>query len=451
MHEKTHQHMPRHPACYILICIIHGFLQHYCVVSVMSANLVLGFHFDSVLGKPGQYKDKQVCGMNFDKLTRYLDWLVQGRGVPAVDCKITAGYETLYRHSVGVADPKTKRSITDSDLYNIYSATKMVTVTAAMQLCEQGRLALDDRLERYLPEFGAMVRASDFPRYQDPINLPAPQGLPVPIATPIRILDLFRMTAGLSYDLDAAPLLAYRRQAHHQDAMREAMEAIASVPLLYEPGTRWAYSLAHDVLAAVVEAVSGEQFADYLRAHLFAPLGIQDMYFALDAAQARRLSTQYAVDDATGEIRRVPPHNRYRLAEDYQSGGAGLICTVDAYSRFVAALANGGLGETGQRILTMESINTLRRNWLDTRMLEDFSTMGKTGYGYGLGVRTLIDAGAAKSPVGEFGWDGAAGAYALVDTQNRLGIFMAEHVLGLGDNYHSFHPAIRDLVYEALA
>jgi CubicO group peptidase (beta-lactamase class C family) len=267
---------------------------------------------------------------------------------------------------------------------------------------------------------------------------------------PIRILDLFRMTAGMSYDTESAAIREFVKQSTKEDTMRQAMAALSRMPLLYEPGTRWVYSLAHDVLGGLVERVSGEKFSEYLQNHIFKPLDIIDMYFTLTKDQQPRLSAQYAADFDTHEIRPVPQGNRYRFTDTYESGGAGLICTVDAYARFVEALANGGVGRTGKRILTMESINELRCNRLDDRMLADFASTGKTGYGYGLGVRTLMDAGASKSPVGEFGWDGAAGAFALIDTENKLGIFFAEHVLGLIENYHVIHPMIRDLAYEAV-
>jgi len=388
--------------------------------------------------------------MDFSKLTRYLDALRANYGIPAVDCKVTLGYDTVYRHSAGFADTQQTRPVADTDLYYVYSATKLVTATAALQLVEQNRLALTERLDHYLPEFSAMTRAAAFAIGGWPPRWPAAGEAQVPTQNTIRVVDLFRMTAGFSYDLDAAPLVAFRA-AEAQDApMRAVMEAIATMPLVCEPGTRWVYSLAHDVLGGLVERVTGERLGDYLRRAIFEPLGIRDMGFTLDVTHPHRMSTQYAADADTQAVVPAHQHNRYRLSPRYESGGAGLVCTVDAYSRFVQALANGGVGESGARILTMESIDLMRKNWLDARMLADFAGTGKTGYGYGLGVRTLLDATTSKGPVGEFGWDGAAGAYALIDPQNRLAIFLAEHVLGLSANYSTIHPTVRDLVYAAL-
>jgi len=124
---------------------------------------------------------------------------------------------------------------------------------------------------------------------------------------------------------------------------------------------------------------------------------------------------------------------------------------VDEYSKFAAAMANGGVGATGKRILTPQSIDLMRRNRLNEQQLRDFRVSpSKNCYGYGLGVRTLVDESGAKSPLGEFGWDGAACCYVLMDPKNRIGIFYAQQVLGMLIAYEEIHPTIRDLTYEAL-
>ena len=386
--------------------------------------------------------------MNFERLTRYLDSLPECHGIPAVDCKITLGYDTVYRHDAGYSDAAKTKPVAPDDLYYLYSATKVITVTAALQLCEQGKLNLHETLDTYLPEYSEMVYADTFQMGPWPVRWPTRQDHLCRAQNPIRILDLFRMTAGMSYDIESAEIQAARRAG--KCGTRTMVGAFARMPLLCEPGTRCIYSLAHDVLGGVIESVSGETLGDYFQNHLFEPLGISDMYFTLDQRRQARLSVQYEAEPTTHAIRPVPPTNRYRLTETYESGGAGLICTVDAYSRFVEALSNDGIGATGKRILQKETINEMRKNQLDDRMQQDFNASGKLGYGYGLGLRTLIDPTVSKSPVGEFGWDGAAGAYALMDPKHRIGIFFAEHVLGLEENYHIIHPTLRDLAYEAI-
>lgn len=386
--------------------------------------------------------------MSFQKLTRFLDSLDETYGLPSIDCQITHGNEIVYRHSAGYADAAKTRPVTPDTLYYLYSATKVITVTAAMQLIQAGRLHLEDRLDQYLPEFSNPLYAPDFVIGAQPVCWPTRKDRLLPAQNPIRILDLFRMTAGLSYDTMSEEIQTLCRQTGGQATTREMMSAIAQMPLLYEPGTRWVYSLSHDVLAAVVEVIAGQSFDDYLRQNIFDPLGIQDMHFSLNEAQSARLCTQYMADPETHAIQPVRSVNHYRLSDAYQSGGAGLIATVDAYSRFVQAMSNEGVGVTGQRILTRASIDELRQNRLNAQMLQDFTGIHKVGYGYGLGVRTLLEGSTSKSPVGEFGWDGAAGSYTLIDVENHLSIFVAEHVLSFPQSYDEIHPVIRDLAYE---
>ena len=138
------------------------------------------------------------------------------------------------------------------------------------------------------------------------------------------------------------------------------------------------------------------------------------------------------------------------ITERYESGGAGLVGTVDAYSTFIDALCNGGVGANGCRILSEESVRMFMVPYTTGQMSADFAVTGKTGYEYGLGVRVLVDGTVSKSPVGEFGWDGAAGAYVLVDPVNKISIFYAQHVVGYPKAFSEIHPVIRDLAYECM-
>lgn len=268
----------------------------------------------------------------------------------------------------------------------------------------------------------------------------------------IRMIDLMSMSAGLSYDMEAEALKRVKKDSGNQAGTREVVGAIARMPLLYEPGTRWRYSLAHDVLAAVVEAVSGMRFGEYLKANIFEPLEIKDFYFSLDEAQKARLSAFYTVDTDRDVI--VPAGEElaetFRVTSNYESGGAGLIGTVDAYSVFADALCNGGVGWNGRAILSGESIRLFSTNYVTGRLLADFKRGGKIGYGYGLGVRVLMDPCTSRSPLGEFGWDGAAGAYVLADPVNHISIFYAQHIMAFQKAYDEIHPKIRDLAYEAM-
>lgn len=387
--------------------------------------------------------------MDFSKLTAYLNTLEEKYGVHGLDLKITKEHEVVYRCMLGYSDYHQKVAVSHRDLYNIYSASKVITMVAVMQLVEQGKLNLDDPLEVYLPEFAAMQYATDFKMGEFPFVWPTNQSALAPAQNKMRIHDLMSMTAGMSYDLAAAPIRQVVEETKGEATTRQIVAAMAQMPLLCEPGTRYSYGLGHDVLAAVVEVVAKTTFGAYMQKHVFEPLGIVEMFYQVPQGEAHRLSAQYAREWTTGKIQRdgsMP----YRITKNYESGGAGLCTTVDEYSKVMEALANGGIGGTGCQILRPESIATMSRNWLTQKQLADFARAGKAGYGYGLGVRTLMDGTKAKSPVGEFGWDGAAGAFSLADLQNHVSMFYTHQILGMLEAYSEIHPTIRDLAYEAM-
>lgn len=386
--------------------------------------------------------------MDFSKMTAFLDSLQTDFEVPGCDCVVLHRHRQVYRHRAGWADAARTRAVSDSDLYYLFSATKVITCTAFLQLVEQGLVGLEDELDRYLPEFGEMQVLCEMPR---PPIMSLPSQAPTRRARrKIRIVDLLTMTSGLSYDLQTAPILAMQKASGGKATTREMMGAIAATPLLCDPGEHWIYSLSHDVLAAVLEVVTGKTFGAYLQEKIFAPLGMKDVHFALGPAEENRLSQLYMHARDGREVTPVPPVNRFRLSENYESGGAGLAMTVEEYAKFLDAMSGGGVSAAGQRILRRETVDRMRRNYLNDRQLQDFRQTGKVGYGYGLGVRTLIDGSTSRSPVGEFGWDGAAGAYVMIDCENEVGVLYVEHVLGHMDSYMRIHPTLRDLAYEAL-
>ncbi|MGI6254591.1 MAG: serine hydrolase domain-containing protein [Acutalibacter sp.] len=388
--------------------------------------------------------------MSFEKLTQYLESLKDSDDIKGLDVIVKKDHKVIYRHMQGYSNYDCTRPVSEKDLYYLYSCTKVVTMTACMQQVEAGKIRLDDPVSQYLPEFADM-RVADNYVMGDFGNLPNQSSPTRPAKTPIRIRDLMTMTAGLSYNTTSEPIVDLKKKSRNKASTREMVKAIAQMPLLYEPGTRHAYSLGHDVIAAVIEVVSGQKYRDYVREHIFRPLGADDVYFHLREEDKGRLADQYSCDFKTGEKSRHEG-NDFELTDEYDSGGAGLITTVDCYSALLDALACGGVGANGNRILSEESIEALRTPQLNAVQLDDFTMKGmfRPGYNYGLGVRVLVDESKSKSPAGEFGWDGAAGAYALVDPKNGVSLFYAQAILGLRGVYSDIHPRIRDLVYECM-
>ncbi len=375
--------------------------------------------------------------MNFAPLGEFIDSLID-RGIPSADVTVLRDHETLYRHMAGWRDREAGVPLRGDELYFMYSCSKPVTVTAAMQLFERGLFLLNDPLYEYMPEFRDMTVRDG-------------EGNLRPAKNPILIRHLFSMTAGLDYDLRAPAIQAMRQETGGRCPTRAAVRAIARGPLSFEPGEHWQYSLCHDVLAALVEVISGRRFADYVRENIFDPLGMTRSAYHKAGQEDAAFAAQYRYDDEKRRAERVPLAAEHVLGPDYDSGGAGVISCAADYAKFVDAMACGGVGATGERVLSRAAIDLMRENQLGPAQMKDFNWSQMAGYGYGLGVRTVVDraAGGVMSPLGEFGWGGAAGAYVMIDPANRLSVFYAQHMLNNKEPY--VHPRLRNITYACLA
>ena len=388
--------------------------------------------------------------MNFHLLTNYLDSLDEEYGVKGLDCLVFKDHELVYRRMVGHSDHEGTKPVSEKDRYYFFSCTKVMTMAAMMQLIEQGKASLYDPVCKYLPEWENMtVMNADWrqkggqafnPHIDEPSHFAKRQ---------VRIIDCMSMTAGLTYDMHSDAIQALL--AEKPDAStREVVAAMAKMPLLYEPGTHYQYSLGHDVIAAVIEAVSGERYSDYLQDHLFGPLGVTELTMHPTEEEMKDFAAMYRYNPETKWIEPIPMSFGFRVTPNYESGGASLTGTANGYAAVADAIANGGVGKNGVRILKEETVMLFTHSVLTDDMLQDFRVGRFLEYSYGLGVRVKVDPMIGQSPVGEFGWDGAAGAYVVIDPMNHVCIFYAQHVMGFFDVYGTIHPRVRDLVYKGL-
>lgn len=376
--------------------------------------------------------------MDFTKLTAYLDGVVEDGRVPGVDCIVTKGYETVFRHFSGMSDIKNKKSMQGDEEYLIFSMTKMLTCTCALQLLEQGKYLLNDPVSMYLPEFEKM-KISDSAIDADAMSKIATgktMGANAQInesgyaKNPILIKHLFSMTAGLDYNLESESIR--KTLSEGRTSTRELVGAISETVLAFEQGTHFQYSLCHDVLGALIEVWSGKTLGEYMKENLFDVLGMNRTFFGVskDREILDKMAVRYNyISD--GEFEEKPLEIVYNLSDEYESGGAGLSSCAEDYSLFLQALANNGVAKNGNRILSKASIDLMRTNQLCPEAYKDFGGL-HSGYGYGLGVRTHVDkqTSGSLSPVGEFGWDGAAGAFSMVDTENKISITYFQHMHG---------------------
>ncbi len=371
--------------------------------------------------------------MNFSKLDRFLEDMPK-RGYPKCELAIAKDGEVIYRKTVIAPDAPTDAD--KKDIYWIFSATKVITCIAAMRLVEEGLIALDDPVSKYIPEYANLtVMQKD--------------GEPIPAQTTMTIEHLFTMTGGLTYDLGT-------------DEIHEAMEnapttlgivrAMAKTPLAFEPGTHYRYSLCHDVLAAVIEVASGMRFSDYMSEYIFRPCGVTDMGFHPSEAQKARFTDMYGYQNGTGKALLRPLRNVFRFTSKYDSGGAGLFATVDDYIKIISVIANGGTTEDGYTILKPETIAMMGKNRLCDDALNDLVGYRLHGYGWGLCGRAHMDPirSFSKAPVGEFGWDGAANAFVMIDATNKIALYFGTQIMNCTYGYVSIHPMLRNITYECL-
>lgn len=388
--------------------------------------------------------------MTFKEIQAFQDSLI-GMGIGGNDLAICVDHKPVYRYMTGFQNMDHNIPTNRDTMYKMFSMTKPITCIAALQLFEKGVFLLNDPVAEYLPEFRDMkVRVG-----KNPNEICAPETEAVEVRDAvhqIEIQHLFTMTAGLDYNLQSEPLQELEARTGGQYSTAEFIRAVAKSPLMYEPGTHWAYSLAHDVIGRLIEVWSGMSFGEYLQKNIFDPLGMKTASFH----PAKELRERYMIRCDFGEDGKtlVPgeQQNPYQISPNMESGGAGLSMTVDDYAKFTSTLANRGISENGERIIAGRTIDLMKENFLDPQQYRDIfaSSTLRQGYGYGLGVRTLHSraAGGAAGPVGEFGWGGAWGTYMLADTDNRLAIVYGEQGVDTKGEY--IQRRIRNLAYAAL-
>ncbi len=373
--------------------------------------------------------------MDFSKLTAYLETLT-ACGIPAAEMHISLDGKPVYSHIVGYSDIGATKKATPSDTYRVFSCTKVITAVCLMQLVEKGLVELDAPITRYLPDCSSFtIKEGDSIR---------------PAKSAPTICQLLSMTGGFDYNLNVEPVSLVNKTGNA--TTMQIISALTKSPLQFDPGEGYCYSLCLDVIGAIIEAVSGMRLGQYMQKNIFETLGMKDIGFN-DDSLINRLSAYYRFDG--GLYRPIPCDEKagFLISDNFESGGGGLICTASEYAKFAAALSNNGVSADGYRLISRESIDKMRTQHLNEAQQSRFiRTVGKPGYGYGLGVRTLIsrEISAGRSPLGEFGWDGMGGCYTLIDVENKIGIFFAMHVVGCDYAYQYVHPRLRDFTYEAL-
>lgn len=356
--------------------------------------------------------------MNFEKLDSYLHTLSEECGLPAYGCAVHVGGREVFR--VG-------NDTEDRNFFRFYSATKPLTGFCAMQLIEQGRLGLYDRVADYLPAFSALTYRSE-----DGIR---------PLETPPRIWHLLSMSGGFDYD-DEFPEMHRLLDSRGQVRSEEALSLLAQRPLHFVPGTHYKYSLGLDILGAVIEKISGMTLAEYMEKNIFMPLGCRELTFYPTREQYDRMPPQLYREGLSGPEK----ENCFLHARHFPSGGCGLCGTVDDYMLFLDMLANDGVTRDGRRLLGRETMNLFRTPLLNSDAQRELVSDRVEPEWQALGVRTR-----PVEPLrGMYTADGAAGAYCLAHKESGVAVLFATHVLGDLTLYREVPSTIFRLTCEAL-
>lgn len=390
---------------------------------------------------------------NYQKaIDRIIQQEVDGGQIAGAGYMLIQGGRERYFTTCGYADREKSTPIERDTIFRLFSMTKPITAAAVMLLVERGELELRDAVSQYIPSFQGQTVWN-------------PQGEPLPAERETTIYDLLNMTSGIPYPenwegcspsgilMDELFQTLKRDQAAGQRlSTREWIDRIARVPLVFQPGERWMYGLSADVLGAVAEVVTGKRYGDFLREEFFVPLEMADTGFYVPQDKRERFAQNYIWNEDKQGLEIYADCNLgeyYGPDVSFESGGAGLVSTMEDYSHFARMLLQGGVYQ-GIRILGEKTVQFMRQDRLSPQQKGALNWDSNLGCGYGCLMRVLTDQGAAGtigSP-GEYGWDGWTGNYVTIDPADDM--IMLYFIQRGGYSSSSALRRLRNVTYGAL-
>jgi len=366
----------------------------------------------------------------------------------------------VHADQVGWQDREAGVPLAEDTIYRIYSMTKPIICTALMTLYEEGRFQLVDPVAKYVPAFGETKVMNVDGSLEDQASL-----------RPMQVRDVMTHTSGLTYDFfEDFPVGAQYREARLMNdptrTLEQVIDELAKIPLAFQPGSMWHYSLGTDVAAHLIQVISGQPLGDFLRDRLYEPLGMTDTAFDVPESKRSRLAAMYGLPDllakgmtfslileafTNGDMGRREVADTYPFdsPDVFQRGGLGLFSTAADYLRFGAMLLTGK-ADDGTRILGRKTLELMHENHLAAALLPyGIAGVPTPGWGFGLGSRVAMDIGQMAVPgsVGEFGWAGAAKTYYWADPREDIvGILMTQCMVA----FDTPEADLRVLVYQAI-
>jgi CubicO group peptidase (beta-lactamase class C family) len=381
-----------------------------------------------------------AVGLSVEKLgevDRVMERLVTNQKIAGGIVVVARDGKIAFLHSYGLMDREAKKEMKPDTIFRIYSMSKAITTAGALTLVDAGKLGLDDPVSKYIPVFADLKVA-------------APEGLRAP-ARAMTIRDLMRHTAGFTYGSGPDALKeAYNRLKPMESAnLAEVADKLAQVPLAYDPGSDWIYSVAIDVLGRVIEVVSGQGLDVFLPRTIFEPLDMPDTAFNVPAEKLSRFAANYSRSTNGLKVIDAPAESKYAKTVTFFSGGGGLVSTARDYVRFLAMIEHGGELD-GRRILKADTVKLMTSNQLPEKAFPihfDKEVRHGTGFGLGFSVRTANTQWDPAGRVGEYGWGGAASTHYWVSPADHLIVVTLEQIMP-----YTFDTefAVKRIIYDAV-
>jgi CubicO group peptidase (beta-lactamase class C family) len=368
--------------------------------------------------------------------------------IPGAIVLIQQHGKPVYHESFGVQDVVSKAPITDQTIFRLFSMTKAITSAVAVKLVDEGKLSLDDPVAKYIPSF-ANVKVGVEKKAEDGANTLEL----VPPNRPPTILDLMRQTSGITYGFygDSLVRKAYKAANLYTGDfdLAEFAERIAKLPLHNQPGTLWQYGHSTDVLARIMEIVSGKSLIEIEREGVLDPLGMKDTGFFVTDPEKKKLIAQSMPNDSDFRVGR---ENRPDIPKKIQFASGGMVSTMSDFARFAEMLLNGGKFE-GKTILGPKAYALLTTDQVGpgSGVGRDYFYFPGDGFGFGLGLAVRTDPGNAKPPppgsLGELKWDGASGCYFVIDRKQDMFFVLLEQT---PTERQRIQRTLKQLIYEAM-
>ncbi|PJG57198.1 serine hydrolase [Bradyrhizobium forestalis] len=399
----------------------------------------------------GTFEIPAGAHFNKDKLARIDEFFrneVATGKIPGAILLIQQHGKPVYHQSFGVQDVVSQAPITDQTIFRLFSMTKAITSVVAVQMLDEGKFSLDEPIAKYIPSFanmkvGVEKQASDGTKT---LEL-------VPPDRPPTVLDLMRQTSGITYGFygDSLVRKAYKAADIYAGDfdLAEFAERIAKLPLHNQPGALWQYGHSTDILARIMEIVSGKSLIEIEKEKLLDPLGMKDTDFLVTDPDKQKLLAKPMPNDSDFRVGRENDPTKPKKMM-YASGG--MVSTMADYARFAQMLLNGGKYED-KTILSPKAFKLLTTDHVGpgSGVDRDFFYFPGDGFGFGLGLAVRTDPGNAKPPppgnLGELKWDGASGCYFVIDRKQDMFFVLLEQT---PSERQRIQRTVKQLIYEAM-